>query len=153
MSSVQPVPSDYPRVTPGICVDDAQAAMAFYAKVFGAVERMRLMTSDGRVGHAELEIGDGLVMVSDEFPDWGVVGPRTLGGTPVAINVYVQDCHAVHAAAVSAGATETEPVKDQFYGDRRGQFIDPWGHRWSVSTHIEDVSPEEMRERMAAEGL
>jgi len=151
MSPVSPIPENYPRITPYLCIDGAEAAIGFYIKVFGAVERMRLPTPDGKIAHAELAIGDGLIMVSDEFPDWGALAPGSIGGTPVTISIYVEDVDAAFAAAIEAGATSREPAKDQFYGDRSGQFTDPFGHRWMVASHIEDVSPDEIQARMADE--
>jgi len=149
--AVSPIPEDYPRVVPSIAVSDCAAAIDFYTSVFGATERGgRMLMPDGRVGHAELEIGDAVVMLADEFPEMGFVGPLAIGGTPVTLNVFVEDAHATFAAAMAAGATELLPVEDQFYGHRSGQFIDPWGHRWSVQSVIEEVSPEEMARRMAA---
>lgn len=147
--SVQPIPDGYPRVTPYLCVDGAAAAIAFYQQVFGAQERVRMADPSGRVGHAELALGDSMLMLADEHPEIGVVGPRTIGGTPVTIAVYVEDVDATVTRAVESGATVLRPVDDQFYGDRSGQFEDPFGHRWSVSTHVEDVSPEEMKRRAA----
>lgn len=151
MSPVKAIPDGYPRVTPYLCVNGAEAAIEFYSTVFGATERMRLPTPDGKIGHSEVQIGDGLIMLSDEFPDWGVTAPPTVGGSPVTIGVYVEDVDSVYAAAIAAGAMGTMPVNDQFYGDRSGQFIDPFGHKWNVATHIEDVSAEEIQERMRAE--
>jgi len=104
---------------------------------------------DGKVGHAELTLGDSLIMLSDSMPDMGAPSPKSLGGTPVTVMVYVEDADAVFSKAISAGAKEIRPVEDQFYGDRSGQFEDPWGHRWNVATHVEDVSPEEMERRAA----
>ena|SRR5690349_8425339 len=151
---VKPIPDGYPRVTPYLIVDGAAEAIAFYSSVLGAAQRGDAMTMpNGKIGHAELSIGDSLIMLADEAPDWGAVGPRTVGGTPVTIHVYVEDVDAVFADAVAAGATEVQPVTDQFYGDRSGTFDDPWGHRWNVATHVEDVPPDEMVERaMAAMG-
>jgi PhnB protein len=145
---VEAKPAGYPTVTPYLCVDGADAAIAFYTAVFGASERNRMPMPGGRVGHCELQIGDSLVMLSDESPEMGIVGPNTVGGTPVTISVYVDDVDSVFARAVDAGATALRPVETQFYGDRSGQFVDPFGHRWSVATHVEDVSPEEMQRRM-----
>jgi PhnB protein len=145
---VEAKPAGYPTVTPYLCVDGADAAIAFYTAVFGATERMRMPMPGGRVGHCELQIGDSLVMLSDESPEMGIVGPNAVGGTPVTISVYVDDVDSVFARAVDAGATALRPVETQFYGDRSGQFVDPFGHRWSVATHVEDVSPEEMQRRM-----
>lgn len=150
MSTVSPIPTDYPRVFPMLCVDDADAAIGFYARILGATERMRLPMPDGRVGHAELAIGEGLVTVSDEFPDWGALAPGSVGGSPVTIMVYVEDVDAVHDAAVAAGATSRMAPDDRFYGDRVAQITDPFGHRWSLATRVEDVSPEEMTRRMEA---
>ena len=146
---VSPAPDGYPRITTYLCVDGAVDAIEFYKSVLGVEERTR-SEHEGKVGHAELALDDSLFMVSDEYPEMGVIGPRTLGGTPVAMTVYVEDADATFAAALAAGATELRPVQDQFYGDRSGQFEDPWGHRWGVSTHIEDIDHEEMARRAAA---
>jgi len=150
--AVKPIPDNYPQVTPYLCVDGADAAIAFYGAVFGATVRMRLDGPGGKVGHCELQLGRGVIMLSDEYPEMGILGPKAIGGTPVTVSVYVDDVDAVFAAAVANGATEQRAVQDQFYGDRSGQFLDPWGHRWSVSTHIEDISPEEMERRAAQAG-
>jgi PhnB protein len=152
MPDVKPVPDGYRKLSPYICVDGAGAAIDFYGRILGAVERMRLPGSDGKVGHAELQFGGDLLMLSDEFPEMGVLGPKTVGGTPVTLSVYVDDVDATFAAALAAGATEVTPVEDKFYGDRSGQFLDPFGHRWNVATHVEDVAPEEMARRMADMG-
>jgi PhnB protein len=149
MANVKPIPSDYPRVTPYLAVDGADAAIRFYATVFDAKERMRIPAPEGRIGHAELQLGDSVIMLSDEYPDMGVRGPKSLGGSPVTISVYVQDVDQTFDRAIKAGATSVRPVADQFYGDRSGQFDDPFGHRWNVATHIEDVSPDEMARRAA----
>jgi PhnB protein len=146
----KPIPDDYPQVTPYLCVDGADAAIAFYTEVFGAKVRMRMAEPSGRVGHSELEIGSGLVMLSDEFPEMDILGPKAFGGSAVTISVYVEDVDTAFAAALAAGATELRSLQNQFYGDRTGSFVDPFGHKWSVATHVEDVSPEEM-ERRAAE--
>jgi PhnB protein len=150
MADVKPIPDGYPQVTPYLCVDGAAAAIEFYTSVLGARERMRMPAPDGKLGHAELELGESLIMLADEFPEMGVQSPKTIGGTPVTISVYVDDVDAVFEGALAAGATSVRPVEDQFYGDRTGQFEDPFGHRWSVATHVEDVPPDEM-ERRAAE--
>jgi PhnB protein len=150
MARVKAIPDGYPQVTPYLCVDGAAAAIDFYGKVLGATERMRMGGPDGKVGHAELQIGSGLVMLADEFPGMGQRSPKALGGSPVTVSVYVEDVDAVFATALEAGATEVRGLEDQFYGDRTGQFQDPWGHLWSVATHIEDVSPEEMARRAEA---
>lgn len=149
MASVKPIPDNYPQVAPYLSVHDAQAAIDFYGTVFGATERMRLPAPGDKIGHAELQLGDSLIMLADEFPELNIHGPKALGGTPVTLNVYVEDVDAVVERAVGAGATALRPIEDQFYGDRSGQFEDPFGHRWSVSTHIEDVSDEEMAKRAA----
>ena len=146
---VQPIPEGYPRVTPYLCIDGAAEAIDFYSNVFGATERMRMSAPGDKVGHAELEIGDSLIMLSDEFPDMEVRSPKAIGGSPVTISLYVEDVDDVFQRAQRAGAKVIRPVENQFYGDRTGQFEDPFGHRWSVATHIEDVSPDEMARRMA----
>jgi PhnB protein len=153
MSDVKPIPDGYPAVTPYLHVDGAAAAIDFYTRVFGARERMRLEAPGDRIGHAELEIGDGgLLMLADEFPDIDVRGPRTVGGTPVTISMYVEDVDAVFQRAIEAGATSLRDVETQFYGDRSGQFEDPFGHHWSIATHVEDVPPDEIEKRAAAAG-
>jgi PhnB protein len=123
---------------------------SFYATVFGATERMRMPEPDGRIGHAELQIGESLIMLSDEYPELGVRSPKALGGTSVTMSVYVEDVDGVFDRALQAGATVLRPIQDQFYGDRSGTLEDPFGHRWSVATHIEDVPPEELAARAAA---
>jgi PhnB protein len=147
MANVKPIPEGYPQVTPYLAVDDANAAIEFYSTVLGARERMRMDAPGGKVGHAELEIGDSLVMLTDEFPDMGAVSPKTVGGTPVTIMVYVDDVDAAWDRALQAGAKPLRQLENQFYGDRTGQFEDPFGHRWSIATHIEDVPPDEMQRR------
>jgi PhnB protein len=147
----KPIPDGYPRLAPYLIVDGAADAIDFYSAVLGASQRGdRMTTPDGKVGHAELTVGDSLIMLADEAPDWGAVGPRTVGGTPVTLHLYVENVDEVFANAIGAGATEVQPVTDQFYGDRSGTFEDPWGHKWNVSTHVEDVPPEEMAERAKA---
>jgi PhnB protein len=152
MADVKPIPDEYPQVTPYLIVDGANAAIEFYAEVFGTTERGRLPGPDGRIGHAELELGSSLIMLADEMPQMGVLGPRSVGGSPVTISVYVEDVDTVYERAVKAGAKALRPVENQFYGDRSGQFEDPFGHRWSVATHIEDVPPDEMSRRAAEMG-
>jgi len=148
MAKVKPIPDGYPRVTPYLTIDGASAAIDFYTDILGAKERMRMGGPDGKVGHAELELGDSIIMLSDEFPEMGAQSPKRLGGVSSSILVYVEDVDDVFARAIKAGATEVQPVEDKFYGDRSGTFDDPFGHRWSVATHIEDLTPEEMEKRM-----
>lgn len=148
MADVKPIPDGYPRVTPYLIVDGAAAAIDFYTRVLGATERMRMPAPEGKVGHAEIQLGDSVIMLSDEHPDMGMRGPKSVGGTSVTLSVYVEDADAVFAEALAAGANALGEVEDQFYGDRSGQFEDPFGHRWNVSTHVEDVPPDEMEKRM-----
>ena len=148
---VDPIPSDYPTLTPYIVVDGAEKAIAFYGQVFGATERMRLPGPDGRIGHAELQIGQSMLMLADPWPEGQFVPPQ--GPTHAqTLHLYVDDVDAVFARALAAGATELRPVVDQFYGDRSGMLRDPFGHVWNLASHIEDVSTEEMQRRMAAMG-
>lgn len=150
---VKPVPDGYHSVTPYICIRGASAAIAFYKKAFGAEEIFRMDMPDDKVGHAEIRIGDSRIMLADEFPgmpDAVTASPENLGGTTFGFNVYLPDVDARFQKAVDAGAKIRRPVQDQFYGDRSGIVEDPFGHIWTLSTHIEDVSPEEMKERMAA---
>jgi PhnB protein len=147
--SVKPIPDGYPRVSAYLIIDGASDAIDFYTDVFGASERMRMGDPSGKVGHAELAIGDSVVMLADEYPEMDAVGPKTVGGTPVTMSVYVEDVDATFDRAVKAGAKALRPVENQFYGDRSGQFLDPFGHKWSVASHIEDVPPDEMAKRAA----
>jgi PhnB protein len=147
--SVKPIPDGYPRVSAYLVIDGASDAIDFYKDVFGANERMRMGDPSGKVGHAELAIGDSVVMLADEYPEMDAVGPKTVGGTPVTMSVYVEDVDATFDRAVKAGAKALRPVENQFYGDRSGQFLDPFGHKWSVASHIEDVPPDEMAKRAA----
>jgi PhnB protein len=149
MSPVQPIPDGYPRVCASLSIDGASEAIEFYKKVFGATERMRMSGPDGKLGHAELMIGDSVIMLADEYPEMDFVGPRKIGGTPVTLSVYVEDVDATFATALAAGAKSLRAIENQFYGDRSGQFEDPFGHRWNVATHVEDVSPDEMAKRAA----
>ncbi len=144
-----PIPEGYPRVTPYLFIDGAAAAIDFYCNVLGAKERMRMDAPGGKVGHAEIEFGDSIVMLADESEEAGARSPKSVGGSPVMVSLYVEDVDSVFNAALEAGATERRPVEDQFYGDRSGGFEDPWGHLWHVATHVEDVPPEEMEERAA----
>jgi PhnB protein len=152
MANAKPIPEGYPQVTPYLAVEDANRAIEWYSTVFGTRERMRLGAPDGKVGHAELELGDSLLMLADEFPEMGMRSPKAVGGTPVTISLYVDDVDGVFERAVQGGAKPLRQVEDQFYGDRVGSFEDPFGHRWSVATHVEDVPPDEM-ERRAAESM
>jgi PhnB protein len=146
---VNPIPEDYPRVIPYLIVEGASAAIDFYSLVLGATEHMRMDGPDGKIGHAEIGIGDSVVMLADEYPEMSARGPRSFGGSPVSLMVYVEDVDGVFARAIEAGAKELRPVENQFYGDRLGAFEDPFGHQWNVATHVEDVSPEEMSKRAA----
>lgn len=150
MAQIKPIPDDYPRVSPYLVVDGAAEAIDFYCRVLGATERMRMPGPGGRLMHAELQMGDSVLMLADEWPDMGARGPRTVGGTPVTLSVYVEDVDATFRRALDAGAIPLREVGDQFYGDRAGSFEDPFGHHWHVATHIEDVAPEEMQRRAAA---
>lgn len=151
MAEVTPIPDSYPRVCPYLHIDGAADAIEFYKQVFGATERFRMDGPDGKVGHAELAIGDSVVMLADEHPDMGIRGPKAFGGTAVVLSIYVDDVDATVANAIGAGATVVRPIEDRFYGDRVGQIEDPFGHGWSIQTHVEDVSPEEMQRRAEAE--
>jgi PhnB protein len=144
---LNPVPEGYSRLIPYITVKDGAAAIEFYRKAFGAEEVMRLAEPGGRIGHAELRFGDSIMMVSDEYPDHGALGPNSIGGSPVMIHLYVEDVDAVVARAVEAGARLDSPVENQFYGDRGGKLTDPFGHRWWVASRVEEVPPDEMRRR------
>lgn len=149
MSDVKPIPEGYPVVSPGLAIDGAAAAIDFYKNIFGASERMRMPGPGGKVAHCELTFGNSLIMVGDPAPDMDFLDPKTVGGTPVNLYVYVEDADAAFSAALAAGAKELTPMTTQFYGDRSGAFEDPWGHRWTVATHVEDVPPDEMDRRMA----
>jgi len=144
------IPDDYPRVTPYLYIDGASTAIDFYRSVLGASERMRMPGPQGKIGHAELKIGDSVIMLADANPDMDVHSPKSIGGTPIALHVYVDDVDSVFGRAMEAGAKQLRPVENQFYGDRSGQFEDPFGHRWNVATHVEDVPPDEMARRAAA---
>lgn len=149
-SKVNPIPEGYHSVTPYLIIKGAAAAIEFYQKAFGATELFRMAQPDGRVGHAEIRIGDSTIMMADEFPEMGHVSPKTLGGSAVSLMIYVADVDAVFAQALAAGAAEDRPVEDKFYGDRGGSLVDPFGHVWHIATHTEDVSPEEMQKRATA---
>jgi PhnB protein len=148
--AVNPIPEMYPRVVASLSIDGASDAIDFYKQVFGATERMRMDDPSGKIGHAELQVGDSVIMLADEYEDMGFVGPKKVGGTPVTLMVYVEDVDDAFARAIDNGASEVRAVENQFYGDRSGLFEDPWGHRWIVASHVEDVSPEEMAKRAEA---
>lgn len=150
MSTVKKIPDGFHAITPYLSVVDAVSAIRFYQQVFGAKEIGRIAMPDGSVGHAELQIGDSKLMLAEEMPAWGNKSPATLGGSPVGIALYVDDVDAVFRRALDAGAKEVEAVKDQFYGDRSGTLSDPFGHKWHILTHIEDVSFSEMQKRTDA---
>lgn len=145
--AVKPIPEGYRSITPYLCVKGGAAALAFYAKAFGARELFRMPTPAGTIGHAEIEIGDSKVMLADEAPDMGAKSPQSLGGSPVGIMLYVEDVDATVKRAVEAGAKILRPVENQFYGDRMGGLVDPFGHQWWVATHVEDVPPAELERR------
>lgn len=147
---VKPIPEGYHSVTPYLVVDGAADAIEFYKKIFGAIETVRMPGPDGRIGHAEVTIGDSHVMLADENPEMGYKGPKAFGGSAISLLVYLPDVDKTVDRAVAAGAKLKRPVEDQFYGDRMGTIEDPFGHVWNVATHIEDVSPEEMKKRMEA---
>lgn len=142
-----PVPEGYGSITPYLNVHDADAAIDYYQRAFGATEVFRMPDDSGRIMHAEIQIGDSRVMMADEFEEWGNRGPRALGGASSAIMLYVEDVDEVFARALEAGATEIMPVQDQFYGDRSGMLEDPFGHVWTIATHKESLTAEEMERR------
>ena len=145
--SVQTIPEGYHSVTPYIIVDDAKAALDFYRDALGAEELFRLPMG-GKIGHAEIRVGDSQIMLSDEWPDMDALGPKSRGGATATFMLYVEDADKAFERAVKAGAKVDKPVENQFWGDRMGSVIDPFGHKWSFGTHIEDVPPEEMQKRM-----
>lgn len=148
--SVKPIPEGYHAVTPYLSIRDAASALDFYKRAFGARERMRMDAPGGKIGHAEVRIGDSVVMLADEYPDLDFLGPKSRGGTSVTLHLYVKDCDAVVAAAAAAGAKIVRPVKDEFYGDRTGTIEDPFGHVWHVASRKEDLSKSELRRRSEA---
>jgi PhnB protein len=150
MAKVKPVPEGMHSVTPHLVCAGAADAIEFYKKAFGALEEARLPGPDGKLMHAMIRIGDSAVMLVDENPEWGMLGPKSLKGSPVTIHLYVEDADAFAARAVKAGAKITMPLADMFWGDRYGTLVDPFGHNWSVATHIRDVSMEEMQQAMKA---
>jgi PhnB protein len=151
MANVKPIPDGYHSVTPYLAIKGAAEAIEFYKKAFGATELFR-MEHEGKIGHAEIKIGDSPVMLADEHPEMGHLSPKTLGGSPVGLMIYVDDVDTIFKRAIESGAVQLKPLQDQFYGDRSGTLTDPYGHVWTVATHKEDVAPEEMEKRMAASG-
>jgi len=149
-TSVKPIPDGHRTVAPYLAIKNAAAALEFYEQGFGAVETYKLIVPDGRVSHAQIRLGDSLIMLSDELPELGGKAPEALGGSPVSIHLYVEDVDAFVKRAVAAGARELKPVANQFYGDRSGQLQDPFGHLWWVATHKEDVASDEMQRRVRA---
>jgi PhnB protein len=148
--AVKPIPDGYHSVTPYLIVRGAAEALEFYQRALGATELMRIPMPGGKIGHAEIRIGDSIIMLADEAPEWDAKSPQALGGTPVGIMLYVENVDTLFAQAIAAGAKEVKPLADQFYGDRSGTVVDPFGHKWTLSTHVEDVSPEEIDRRLAA---
>jgi PhnB protein len=149
-SKVKPIPEGYHAVTPYLIVNGGAKAIDFYKKAFGAMELFRMAQPDGKIGHAEIKIGDSPIMLADEAPAMDAKSPQSFGGSPVGIHLYVEDVDKVFNQAIAAGAKVERPVEDKFYGDRAGGVIDPFGHRWYISTHKEDVPPEELEKRAAA---
>lgn len=151
MAQVKPIPDGYHTATPYLIIQGAAKALDFYKQAFSATELLRMADpKSDRIGHAEIKIGDSPIMLADEYPDMGFRSPKSLGGTPVSIMLYVKDVDAMAKQALAAGAKELRPVQDQFYGDRSGTFEDPFGHVWTISTHKEDLTPEEIGQRAAA---
>ena len=150
MSSVKPIPDGYHSITPYLSVKGAADAIEYYKKAFGAEELFRMAAPDGKIGHAEMKIGDSPFMLADEFPEMGFVSPNTLGGSPVGMMIYVPDVDTVYKESLAAGGQEVKPLQDQFYGDRSGTLKDPFGHVWTIATHKEDVPEEELKKRAAA---
>jgi len=148
--AVKPIPEGYHSVTPYLIIMGAAEAIGFYKKAFGAVELFRFPSPDGKVGHAEIKIGDSPIMLADEYPPMGYKGPQSIGGSPVSLMIYVEDVDTIYNQAVTAGAAVKEALQDKFYGDRTGTLVDPFGHVWHISTHKEDVSMEEMVRRAKA---
>ena len=144
------IPDGYHTATPYLIVNGAARALEFYKQVFGATELIRMPAPGGKVGHAEIRIGDSNIMLADEFPEMDARGPQAIGGTPVSLMLYFEDCDAVTTRAVASGAKVLRPVQDQFYGDRSGTVLDPFGHKWTIATHKEDLSAEELQKRAAA---
>jgi len=149
-TNVKPIPEGYHTVTPYLIVHDAAGALQFYQKAFGAKELMRFPGPNGKIMHAEIQLGDSKIMLADECPEMGARSARTLGGSPITMALYVKDVDLLASQAVAAGAKVVRQVQDQFYGDRSGVLADPYGHQWNIATHTEDVSPDEMQKRAAA---
>jgi len=152
MPKVQPIPEGMTAVTPHLVVDGAAAAIEFYKKAFGAVEEARIPGPNGRLIHAAVRFGGATIMLVDEMPEWGVMGPKALKGSPVTIHLYTEDADALFNRAVAAGATVKMPLEDQFWGDRYGKIEDPFGHSWSIATHVRDATDAEMAEAMKSMG-
>ena len=152
MANVKPIPDGQSGAIPYLCIKGAAAAIEFYKQAFGAKEVMRMADPSGKVGHAELKVGDAVIFLADEYPEMGFRSPESFGGSPVMIHLYVNDVDALARQATAAGAKVVRPVEDQFYGDRGGKFQDPFGHTWWLATHKEDVSPEEMKRAEALFG-
>ena len=152
MSTVKAIPDGMHTITPHLVCDGAADAIEFYKKAFNAIELARLPDPGGKLMHAMLQIGDSVIMLNDEYTDWGVLGPKTIGGSPITIHLYVNDVDSAFAQAVDAGATVKMPVADMFWGDRYGVVVDPFGHNWSLATHKQDLSPEQIAEAMQQSG-
>ena len=150
--AVRPIPDGYHTATPYLVIDGAAGAIEFYKKAFGAQELMRMPGPGGKVMHAEIQIGDSRIMLADEFPEMNIRGPKALGGSPIWLMLYVEDVDAMFQQAVANGGVVKRPLADQFYGDRSGSLEDPFGHTWTIATHKEDLTPEEIEQRVAAQG-
>ncbi|SCY20245.1 VOC family protein [Nitrosospira sp. Nsp13] len=149
-TAIKPIPDGYHTLTAYLTVRGASDAIEFYKRAFGATELFRLNTPDGKIAHSEFKIGDSIFMISDENPGWDIASPEKLGGSPVALHLYVANADATFSDAIKAGAKETMPLANQFWGDRMGKLVDPFGHQWLIATHIEDVDPSELQSRMEA---
>ena len=149
MAKVKPIPEGYEAAIPYLCVKNGSDAIDFYRRAFGATEKYRIDDPSGKIGHAEIRIGDAVIMLADEYPQMGALSPQSIGGSPVAIHLFVEDVDGVAERAVAAGEKILRPVEDQFYGDRSGQFEDPFGHKWWLSTRKEDLSVDEVKSRAA----
>ena len=149
-TAVKAIPDGYEGITPYLICRNAEAAIDFYKNAFGAVELFRMGGEGGKVGHAEMKIGNAIFMLADEFPDMGAQSPETIGGTPVSLYIYVEDVDSFSEKAIAEGLKVLKPVSDQFYGDRSGHFEDPFGHKWGFATHKEDLTPEELEARAKA---